>query len=153
VVQRIRETALNGYSHQDLPFDLLVSELLPERQANRSPIFQAMLVLQNASQSSNLDLAEVQIAPRSVETNSAKFELSLVLYDNGSSIDAWIEYNTDLFKPTTIGRMVEQLQQLLTSMTTDPQQRISQVSLVSSAEKERLLGGWSQGSDDDYDLF
>lgn len=153
VMQRIRETALNGYSHQDLPFDLLVSELLPERQANRSPIFQAMLVLQNASQSSSLDLAEVQIAPRSVETNSAKFELSLVLYDNGSSIDAWIEYNTDLFKPTTIGRMVEQLQQLLTSMTANPQQRISQVSLVSSAEKERLLGGWSQGSDDDYDLF
>ncbi|WP_054532742.1 non-ribosomal peptide synthetase [Herpetosiphon geysericola] len=152
VLQRIRETALNAYSHQDLPFDLLVSEILPERQTNRSPIFQAMLVLQNASRTS-LDLPEVQIVPRSVETKSAKFELSLVLYDHGSSIDAWLEYNTDLFKAATIKRMTEQFLQLLANMVANPQQKISEVSLLSTAEKERLLGGWVQANDDDYDLF
>ena len=90
LLRRVREVALGAYAHQDLPFEKLVEELQPERDMSRSPLFQVMFVLQNAPgealELEGLSLSEVESAGE-----TAKFELTLALQEQGGSDRGWSE--------------------------------------------------------------
>ncbi|MBV9787113.1 MAG: amino acid adenylation domain-containing protein [Chloroflexi bacterium] len=148
-IRRTREVALNAYAHQDLPFDQLVQALQPDRYLSRSPLFQALLALQNVV-SQPFTLPDVTITPLPVETGSTKFELSLVLYDQGGMINGWLEYNTDLFSQATMQRLLAHLQILLERAVAAPDQPLAQISLVTAAEQQQLLGAWTEQSEDEY---
>ncbi|MBN1567730.1 MAG: amino acid adenylation domain-containing protein, partial [Acidobacteria bacterium] len=104
LLSRVREVALGAYAHQDLPFEKLVEELKPERDPGRNPLFQVMMVLQNASDIA-LNLPGLIIEPIREDTATAKFDLTLELEESPEGIAGSFEYNTDLFDAPTIDRM------------------------------------------------
>lgn len=147
VLARVREVALDAYANQEVPFDQLVNMLQPQRAGKRSPLFQAMLVLQNATRE-YLALPGCEVEPISIENNGSRFELSLVLYEQQTHLHGWLEYNTDLFSAQTATRMLGQLEVLLTHVAVDPYLAIRTIPLLRADEQQQLL----EWIDDGYDL-
>src|SRR6185295_7932365 len=96
---RVRETALAAYMHQDVPFEKLVQELEPERSLAHSPLFQVMLVLQNAPAES-LEVRDLRLRPVSLEETTSKFDLTLNLEEHEEGLLGVVEHAT-LFDAAT----------------------------------------------------
>src|SRR5437763_5388454 len=88
---RVRETALAAHTHQDVPFEKLVQELTPERSLAHTPLFQVMLVLQNAP-SRGLEIADLRLRPVSGTQTTAKFDLTLSLAEHDGEWSGFLEY-------------------------------------------------------------
>ncbi len=142
LLARVREVALAAYAHQDLPFEKLVDELQTSRHLGYTPLFQVMFALQNAPRTS-LNLPGLTLKSLEVKTNTAKFDLSLFLTNTEEGLRGTFEYNTDLFQPATIARMVEHFQILLAGIVANPQEKLSQLPLLSQQEKHQLLIEWN----------
>ncbi|BAY23348.1 amino acid adenylation domain protein [Calothrix sp. NIES-2100] len=135
---KVREVTLGAYDHQDLPFDLLVEELKPQRDLSHTPLFQVMFVLQNAPMSA-VELSGLTLQALQTESTTAKFDLTLLMEETESGIRGALEYNTDLFDAATIARMAEHLQTLLVSIVANPEQQIAQLPLLTANEQHQLL--------------
>ncbi len=150
-LRRVRRTCLEAYAHQDLPFDRLVEELGPERDLSRSPLVQALLVLQNAPRRDaaffGLDCQVVE-----VETRTAKFDLTLSLNMEGDGLAGWLEYSTDLFDASTIARLCGHFEMLLQGIAENPDQGIDELPLLTPPERRQILGAWSLGEEWDTSL-
>ncbi|MDP9160710.1 MAG: amino acid adenylation domain-containing protein, partial [Acidobacteriota bacterium] len=139
LLSSIRETTLDAYAHQDLPFEKLVEEIKPERDFSRNPIFQVMFALQNVPDEA-IDLMGLKITPfRAGHAVNAKFDLSLFLVEHADTVSATFEFNTDLFDATTIQRMQEHWQTLLQGIALNPDSPIAQLPLLSDFERHQLL--------------
>jgi amino acid adenylation domain-containing protein len=143
LLKRIRRVALDAYSHQDLPFEKLVEELQPDRSLSHTPLFQVMFALQNFPMP-NLEVAGLNLQVQEVDTGTAKFDLTLFVEDRGRELVAIFEYNTDLFKATTITRMLGHFQTLLEGIVANPNQRLSDLPLLTEVERNQLLIEWNQ---------
>ncbi len=139
---RGREMALNAFSLQDLPFEKLVEELRPARDLARPPLFQIMLVLQNAPLS-RLALGEAALTPLPVDTGTAKLELLLMAAEEEGEIAGHLEYNADLFDRSTAGRLVRHLEGVIAGATADPALPVSRLRLLAAGERHQLLVGWN----------
>ena len=142
LLQRVKETALGAYAHQDLPFELLVEQLQPERDLSYSPLFQVMFALQNAPMSV-LELPDLTLTSIKSDSGTSQFDLTLSMMETESGLEGSFEYNTDLFKPATILRMVGHLKTLLAAIVANPQQRLSQLPLLTKPEQQQLLVEWN----------
>ena len=142
VVRRVREVALDGYAHQDVPFEKLVEEIQPERDPSRQPLFQVIFSMQNANadavESSGLRLSSI-----GTENRTAKFDLNFLLTETSSGLDAALEYNTDLFDATTIARMLLHFRNLLAGIVSNPKQAVSALPLLGEEERRLILGDWN----------
>ncbi|HEX3759507.1 MAG TPA: amino acid adenylation domain-containing protein [Kofleriaceae bacterium] len=138
LVERVREVCLGAYAHQDLPFDKLVEVLKPERELNRTPLFQVMFALQNVP-TAELDMAGVTARPLGVHSGIAKFDLSVFVLDVPAGLAITWEYNTDRFDGSTIERMATHYASLVERLIGDPEQRPSAVPLLSAAERDQVL--------------
>ncbi|PUE53048.1 hypothetical protein B9Z45_13195 [Limnohabitans sp. 2KL-17] len=143
---RVRETALQAYAHQDLPFERLVEELQPQREANYTPLFRVMFALQNAPLG-ELVLPGLSLRRLEVRTGSAKFDLTLFMWEQDQTLSAEIEYSSDLFDESTMQRLAAQLQALLAQVASQPQARLSALGRLSEPQHQRLLGHWSGAQD------
>jgi len=137
IARRARAATLEAYAHQDLPFERLVEELAPERQAGRTPLFQVMLVL--TPPAPELDLPEIAAEMVEVASPTAKFDLTLYVGENSGSL----ELNRDLFDDVTAGRLVERFMTLLAGAVASPEARLSDLPLLPAAEQRQLLA-WSR---------
>ncbi|WP_292779568.1 non-ribosomal peptide synthetase [Nostoc sp. NMS9] len=139
---RVREVALSAYAHQNLPFEMLVEALQPERDLSYTPLFQVMFALQNAS-TSQVELTGLTVTPLITEGATAKFDLSLLMQNTATGLVGFWEYNTDLFDASTIERMTGHFVTLLEGIITNPQQLISQFPLLTAVEQQQLLVEWN----------
>src|SRR5205085_2574039 len=135
--------ALDAFENQDLPFEQLVDELQPARSLNQNPLFQVMFMLQNVPRS-EVQLGEITLQPFSVDTQTAKFDLTLGLSEDGGQLQGWLNYNAELFGPETIARMAEHYCILLNGMVERPQQPVFELSLLAEAERRQLVVEWNR---------
>jgi amino acid adenylation domain-containing protein len=143
LLARVKKTALSAYDHQDLPFEKLVEELNPERELSRQPLFQVTFQIRN-DPSESLTLPGIEAEPYGFESGMAKFDLSLSMIEDASgTLSGSLEYNTDLFEHGTIKRLLGHFQELLAAIAADPEQRISEIPLLTKAEKHQLLVEWN----------
>ncbi|HSF42279.1 MAG TPA: amino acid adenylation domain-containing protein, partial [Thermoanaerobaculia bacterium] len=142
LLERTREMSLGAYAHQDLPFEKLVEALQPERSLAHTPVFQAMLVLQNAPVGA-VDLPGLTLLPMAVETGTSRFDLLLSLGEAGGGLLGNLEYNRDLFDPATVRRLLVHLQALAGAAAEAPGARISELPLLPLAERQQLLLEWN----------
>jgi aspartate racemase len=142
LLRRVRDAALGAYAHQDVPFEKLVEDLHPSRDTSRSPLFQVMFVLQNTPPSA-FTLPGLTATPIDVDPGTAKFDLSLYLDGRSEALSANLEYNTDLFLPATITRMLEHFRTLLEAIVADPGRRLSELPIMSEAERQQILVEWN----------
>jgi amino acid adenylation domain-containing protein len=140
---RIKTMTLEAYAHQDLPFEQLVEELQPTRSLSYTPLFQVMLVMQNAPVVA-IDLGELKATPVESGYAAAKFDLTLGLQEVEEGLRGSFNYNADLFDEETIGRMADQFQLLLEGIVAEPEGRISKLALLRGAERHRILVEWNQ---------
>ena len=138
LLQRVRAVCLGAYAHQDIPFERIVDHLQPERSLSHTPLFQVMFALQN-TRSEVLELPGLELLPFDSEIRTSKFDLTLSLSESSDTLAGAIEYNTDLFDDETISRMLGHFWQLLRAIATDPQQRVSELSLLTDSERQQLL--------------
>jgi len=139
--RRVRAAALDAYAHQDVPFEKLVEELHPDRHLGRNPLFQTMLVLQKAAAGPELPGVETELLD--VDTGTAKFDLTLMLVEDGGGAAGALEYACDLFDAGTVDRMLGHLCTLLEAAVEDPGRRLSDLPLLTAAEQEELVA-WSR---------
>ncbi|HEX3130157.1 MAG TPA: amino acid adenylation domain-containing protein [Thermoanaerobaculia bacterium] len=142
LLETTRSTALGAFAHQDLPFERLVDELQIERSLARHPVFQVVLALQNAP-SGELRLPGLTLEPLSLEGGTAKLDLLLSFSETPAGLEGVCEYSTDLFDPSTIDRMTGHLRTLLESAVTDPGRRLSDLPLLTEAERHQALAEWT----------
>ncbi|MEM8777888.1 MAG: amino acid adenylation domain-containing protein, partial [Cyanobacteria bacterium P01_G01_bin.49] len=142
LLKRVREVALGAYAHQDLPFELLVERLQPERDLSHSPLFQVMFVLQNAPMSA--EWPGLTLTTLESDSETAQFDLILYMRETDSGLVGKFEYNTDLFEQSTIQRMVGHWQTLLSGVVANPKQRLSDLPLLTEADKQQLLVEWNK---------
>jgi len=142
LLARTRETALDAYAHQDLPFERLVADLQPPRDPGRNPLVQVLFTLQNAPRT-DFQLAGLTAHPLRVDTGTAKFDLSLFMIETLEGAHAAFEYNTDLFDAPTIARLADHFRTLLEGVVADPDQPISALPLLTDAERRQLLVDWN----------
>ncbi|MBA3712218.1 MAG: amino acid adenylation domain-containing protein [Pyrinomonadaceae bacterium] len=142
LLRRVREVALGSYAHQDVPFDKLVEELQPERSLSHTPLSQVSFALQNAPRQA-LELAGLTLSRMDIDIGTAKFDLFLSVVEEAEGLRAIVEYNTDLFDASTITRMLEHFGVLLEGIIADPDQRLSELPLLTAAERHQLLFEWN----------
>jgi len=137
LLRRVRETALDAYTHQDVPFEKLVEELQPERNLNHQPLFQVMFVFQNAPQPIS-GAAELHIEQLEVDPGSARFDLLLNLVDTEQGVTGHLEYNTDLFYPDSITRMLGHFGKLIESVVARPEMSVLELPILQDSEMQQL---------------
>jgi amino acid adenylation domain-containing protein len=136
---RVRDVVLDVYEHQELPFDRLVEELRPRRDPSYGPVFQAMFSLQNTP-SPDLALPGLTVEPRGINNGTSQTDLILFAgMSRGRLGILQLELNTALFETATIDRMGVHLTTLLAAAVAAPGRRISDLPLLTAAEREQLL--------------
>jgi amino acid adenylation domain-containing protein len=136
LLDRVKETTLEAQSNQDVPFEKLVEVLVPQRDLNRAPLFQALFGLLNMPWT-GLQLGTAKLLPFNLHTGGAQFEISLVMVETGSGMQGYIEYSTGLFEAATIARMVRHYSHLLKSIVSDPHAPIHSLEIL--GPEERLI--------------
>ncbi|HKH48447.1 MAG TPA: amino acid adenylation domain-containing protein [Thermoanaerobaculia bacterium] len=137
LLDRVRETALAAYLHQDLPFEKLVEELAPERSLGHAPLVQVLLVLQNAAQGS-LELPGLEVHPVAVDTGTSKLDLTLELSEDAEGLAGSIEYRRDLFDPATVEHLASSYATLLAAAVADPETPLSELPLLTVFEQRQV---------------
>jgi amino acid adenylation domain-containing protein len=143
LLQRVRKLTLEAYANQDIPFDKLVVELQPERSTSHTPLFQVMFALQSAP-SQPLELFGLTVLPMDLDNGTAKFDLTLAISETEQGLIADLEYNEDLFDRQTISRMLDHYRTLLESIVAHPEQRVSELIIMTPAERHELLVEYNQ---------
>ncbi|MGH9959206.1 MAG: non-ribosomal peptide synthetase, partial [Pyrinomonadaceae bacterium] len=143
LLERVREVCLGAYAHQHLPFEYLVDELGPERTLSHAPLFQVAFQLENTREEA-VELTGLTATPVEVERETAKFDLTLSMVERADGLAGALEYSTDLFDEATISRMLGHYQTLLEGVTANPDQRISELPLLSEPERNLLLTRWNE---------
>jgi natural product biosynthesis luciferase-like monooxygenase protein/amino acid adenylation domain-containing protein/FkbM family methyltransferase len=141
VLARVRETALGAYAHDELPFERLVEELHPDRGLSRTPVFQALFVL-DESPLRPFRLPGLVLVPVEVEPGTSMFDLTLGVERGENGMEARLEYATDLFDAATIERMAEHFGALLRAVAAAPDAPVSSLTLAADAERA-LVAGWN----------
>nr|WP_223759268.1 non-ribosomal peptide synthase/polyketide synthase [Myxococcus sp. RHSTA-1-4] len=147
VLRRVRDVTLGAYAHQDVPFEKLVEVLQPPRQAGHTPFFQVTLVLLNTP-AAELATPGLTFRPVDVDSGTSKFDLTLVCTETPRGLSTVLEYRSDLFEASTAARMMEHLRTLLEDAVARPERRLSELSLMSEAERRQVLVEWNAGAVD-----
>ncbi|MEJ3655549.1 amino acid adenylation domain-containing protein [Actinomycetes bacterium KLBMP 9759] len=142
LLARIRQRTLEAYAHQSVPFEELVNELAPERDTSRNPLFQVMVVVQNAPLE-RVPFAGLDTRLDEIHTGTSKFDLWLQFMAVDDTWTVTFEYNTDLWDAPTISRMADHLTRLLTSVTTDPALAVSEIPLLGDEERHQVLSAFN----------
>ncbi|RKH30864.1 non-ribosomal peptide synthetase, partial [Corallococcus sicarius] len=144
LLARAKETTLGAQAHQDVPFEKLVEELHPQRDLSRTPLFQAMLLLQNTRTPSPVTTqGALSIHPVEVEDHAAKFDLTFAFATSPDGLQGAITYSADLFREETIQRLVKHLQVLLESAVASPDTRVAELPMLTPDERHTLLVEWN----------
>ncbi|MDY6921996.1 MAG: amino acid adenylation domain-containing protein [Pseudomonadota bacterium] len=148
LLTRMNTTLLDGYAHQELPFEQIVEEVVPARDMSRPPLFQVMLVYQNLPlERENLAAAEqvgdIQLEPFTAGVESSKYELTMTLWDQDGGLGGSLQYNTDLFAASTVDRLLQHFCGLLDALAQTPDTPIATLQYLPPSEREQQLVEWN----------
>ncbi|MFK8102722.1 MAG: amino acid adenylation domain-containing protein, partial [Saprospiraceae bacterium] len=157
LLAQLKMSVLEDFDYQDVPFEKIVDQVVDKRDLSRSPLFQVMFSYEandsaastEASTSNAVEeLSGLIVASSSQEKATAtkviKFDLSLSISEMAERFNIAVEYCTDLFLPGTMNRMLEHYQALLTTIVSNPKEKIDQLTILQAAEKQELLTEFGQ---------
>lgn len=159
LLANIKQVTLGGYEHQVYPFDELIENLHLQRDMSRSPLFDAVVVLHNATGPQDADAApettaaagdinnQEELSIGGYEGNEniiSKYDINFDFGEVGDAMFSRIEYNTDIYNRSTMQQMIDHLEQIMIAVTTSPDQPINQLDILSDAEKQQVLTGFNQ---------
>jgi amino acid adenylation domain-containing protein len=145
LLKRVRKTAVDAHSHQDVPLDKIVEALQPDRSLSHHALFQVVFGLQSDF-TANLNFPGLETSRIELETQTAKFDWTVLATETRDGLRLRFEYNTDLFDAPSIERFVAHFKKLLKEIVTAPHRRLSQFSLVDLLERQRVIVEWNSTS-------
>ncbi|HET8844321.1 MAG TPA: amino acid adenylation domain-containing protein, partial [Ktedonobacteraceae bacterium] len=145
LLARVREVTLQAYEHQEAPFEQVVEALQVEHSLSHSPLFQVLFVLQNTPEVS-MNGAGLTWNSVEIEQTTTRFDLSLHLREGVQGLYVGLEYNSALFEASSIVRMLDHWQNLVTCIAQRPAQRITEIPLLTQNEREQILVQWNQAA-------
>jgi amino acid adenylation domain-containing protein len=143
LLSRVRQTTLDAYAHQDIPFEKIVEELEPERNMSYTPLYQIVFALQNAPMGKQ-ELSDIEITPIIPDDIRVRFDLEVHCFEDGDDIHSVFIYNKDLFDETAIECMSHHFTTLLEGIVKQPETEISRLPILTPQEKNQLLFKWNQ---------
>lgn len=143
LLSRVKQLAMEAYAHQDAPFEKLVEELQPKRDLSRTPLFQAMLVLQNTP-AEELVLPGLRLTPVQFEGKVAKFDLTFAMEETAEGLLGTIEYKADLFSRERIRHLSSHWRRLLGSCVASPDTNIWELPLLEEPERRQIVEEWNR---------
>lgn len=141
IVNNIKQTTLNAYQYQAVPFEKVVDAVVDARDMSISPLFQVMFALQDIPD--NIALEGVDVSIHEYKNTTSKFDFTVVVMNNQSDLSLEVEYCTDLFKESTIQQMMTHYQQILRSIIKNPNERIALLPMLTIVEEEQLLSAFN----------
>src|SRR5262249_28069994 len=120
LLARVRQTTLEAYAHQDVPFEKLVEELEPARALSQHPLFQVMFAVQNAALP-ELALPGLRLTPEPSEVTCTRFDMEWHVWTQEEGLHLIVLYNTDVFEAATIARMAHSYHVLLEQIVARPE--------------------------------
>lgn len=143
---RTRAVTLAAYAHQEVPFEQILETLNPSRDASFSPLVQVMFILQNAPMGA-LELAGLTLQPIEVNNGTTKYDLTLEVVERPDGLQASLQYDVDLFDESTIVRMADHYQNLLSAIVADCDRRLSQLPMLTAGEERQIFVEWTATED------
>ncbi|MEI5102634.1 condensation domain-containing protein [Streptomyces sp. PmtG] len=147
LVARVRGEFLDAVDRIELPFSRLVEELAPERDLSRNPLFQTVFSLEERP-TAQAALPAALLTHVDLHLGISKFDVALVLYDEGEELSGFLEYDSDLFDPAVTAALAEQYVRLLDVASRAPGTRLSALDPVPPDERERHLTAWNDTARD-----
>ena len=142
-LRRVRDAALGAYAHQDIPFEVLVEALRPERFLNHTPLFQVMFNFESAPDEASPELEGLTLGAVEHESETARFDVTLEVVERGGRLHCALRYRSALFEAATISHMAERLRVLLEGIVADASLPVSRLPLSGEEERRRALCEWS----------
>ncbi|MFB8173928.1 amino acid adenylation domain-containing protein, partial [Kitasatospora purpeofusca] len=145
---RVRETQLDAFAQQDMPFERLVEEVNPARALGRHPLFQTLLVLQNHEEG-ELGLPGLESAPEPLGLRVAKFDLNIGVTERHAQdgtpagLEGSVEYSADLYDRATVDTLFARFGRLLAAAAADPAAPIGTLDILAPEERARLTEDWN----------
>ncbi|HEV2844227.1 MAG TPA: amino acid adenylation domain-containing protein [Thermoanaerobaculia bacterium] len=143
LLRRAKETIVEAWSHEEVPFERIVEDLHPEREAGRNPIFQVILTLRSQSQQA-LSMGGLEVSPLDAGTGTAKVDLLLAWREDAGRLLGTLEYSSDLFDASSAGRMARHAVALLQGALEDPDRSLWELPLMDEAERRQTLADWNR---------
>ena len=139
LLEAVKATTLEAYSHQEVPFEKVVEAVVKERDMSRSPLFQVLFVLQNTPEVPELKLGDLRLTLESNEQAISKFDLTFFIEETKDGFKGTVEYAADLYRAETIERMISHYVNLLGSIASLPENQVSRLAMLGAAEEKTLL--------------
>ena len=139
LLQEVKETTLEAYDNQEIPFEKIVDAVVKDRDLSRSPLFQVLFKLQNEAEKPRLKLGDMHLTLESQEQTTAKFELTFSIAESKDGFTGTVQYNTDLFRADRIARMIDHFRELLISIVSAPETAVGCLPMLGPGEREQLL--------------
>jgi len=142
LLQQVRQSSLEAYTHPDVPVQKLVEVLQPERDISRPTLFQVLFQYRNLPEKPS-HTEGLKITSCTLKTGVALLDLSLEVSERLEGLSCTFKYNADLFEGATIRRMSQQFEALLNGIVLEPTQMLSQLPLISPIEQQTTLAQWN----------
>ncbi|MFF7656930.1 amino acid adenylation domain-containing protein, partial [Streptomyces sp. NPDC007983] len=142
----VRETVLEAFDHAEVPFDRVVDAVVTERDPSRTPLVQAMMVLQTRPWQAD-GVRGLSMEAGDLPRQDAQFELTIEFWEQADGMRLSLNYNSDLFDAGTIHRMADHLAEILGALAETPELPQSRIPRLSASERALVLGDWAQGAD------
>ena len=138
LLDQVRRATIDAYPHLDVSFE----QLQPGQDLSCNPLFQVMFALQNVPYSTT-DMEGLIMKTAELENTRTPFDLQVHLWETEEGLKGAFVYNTDLFYRATIERMAGHYQRILEGIVADPEQRLSELPLLTEAERHQMLVEWN----------
>jgi amino acid adenylation domain-containing protein len=141
-LRQVRQTALNAYSHRDMPFEKLMEEIRPDRGLSRASLFQTVMQFRNGP-GRHAEIAGLKLEEFEVAAGMSRLDLMLVITDRPGGLVCTFEYSCDLFDSPAIERMADHYRTLLEAVVQNPYRRIQELPILTEAERRRVVYEWN----------
>ncbi|MFE4637578.1 amino acid adenylation domain-containing protein [Streptomyces sp. NPDC056773] len=146
LISRVRETTLDAYAHQEVPFEQMVSDLAVERDVSRAAVFQTTFAFQNYGDRATTPTAGLDTEGFGYEATTTHADLALYMREEpDGGLYGLLTYRTDLFDAGTVERLAERFELLTAAGTADPTLLVDRLPLLGADERAAVLGTWAAG--------
>ena len=133
LLQHVKQVTFEAFSNKNVPFELLVNELKPERSLSTNPFFQVMFLYHAVPETPSFG-TDLKLEHQPLDTGISKFDLTLYVSEDKGELSSIFEFSTELFETVTIKRMHEHFNILLEGIVNDPGQMISEIPMLTDEE-------------------
>jgi non-ribosomal peptide synthetase component F len=133
LVRRVSQISFAAFAHQEMPFDLLVQNLRPERTSASSPLFQVLFIHQNMPLN-RFELPGLTLTVQEINASEAKFDFSIFLKPEIDHVEGVVEYDSGMFTPEIASDIIQHYLHVLAAVTQDPGKPMQFLALAGNSE-------------------